>query len=47
MNDVEQKLIKELKPETKIIACRFPMPNLIPVKTIEAGVDSIWTYEIK
>lgn len=47
MKDIETKFLNELKPDTKIIACRFPLPTLVPVKTIEAGVDSIWIYEIK
>lgn len=46
MNDIEAKFIKELKPDTQIIVCRFPLPTLVPIKTIESGVDSVWIYQI-
>lgn len=47
MADLEQKFLKECKPTTKIIACRFPLPHLQPLKTIGAGIDTVWFYEIK
>ncbi|XP_055380962.1 ATP synthase subunit C lysine N-methyltransferase [Condylostylus longicornis] len=47
MSDLEKKLVKEAKDSSKIIACRFPFPNLTPIKIIGTGVDTVWLYEIK
>ncbi|XP_065076973.1 ATP synthase subunit C lysine N-methyltransferase [Ochlerotatus camptorhynchus] len=44
MADLEQKIKAEAKPESTIIACRFPFPTLQPTKTIEDGIDSVWVY---
>lgn len=44
MNDLEKKFIAECKEDCNIIACRFPLPNLIPVKTIGHGIDAVWVY---
>lgn len=47
MNDLEHKLIAESKGNSKIIACRFPLPNSEPVKVIGDGVDMVWLYYLK
>ncbi|KAF7286614.1 hypothetical protein GWI33_004652 [Rhynchophorus ferrugineus] len=47
MNDLEKKIIKECKPKCNILACRFPLPNMVPFKTIGHGIDTVWVYEIK
>lgn len=47
MKDLEAKLLAETQSQTKIIACRFPLPNLIPERTIGTGVDTVWLYEMK
>lgn len=47
MKDLEQKLLKESNNNTKIIACRFPLPNLVATKIAGGGVDTVWYYEIK
>lgn len=47
MNDLENKLLKECKPKCNILACRFPLPNMIPFKIIGHGIDTVWVYEIK
>ncbi|CAH0696796.1 unnamed protein product [Spodoptera exigua] len=47
MNDFEKKLIKETDKDTVIVACRFPLPNMIPVETIGSGVDTVWKYVVK
>ncbi|XP_019561743.2 ATP synthase subunit C lysine N-methyltransferase [Aedes albopictus] len=44
MADLEKKIQNEAKPESTIIACRFPFPTLQPTKTIEDGIDSVWVY---
>ncbi|XP_055607427.1 ATP synthase subunit C lysine N-methyltransferase [Uranotaenia lowii] len=45
MADLEQKVRKEVKPGSTIVACRFPFPTLIPNKTIDDGIDSVWVYK--
>lgn len=47
MNDLEQKLLNEASIDTKIIACRFPLPNLEVTTSIGEGIDTVWLYELK
>lgn len=47
MQDFEKKVLNESNNDTVVVACRFPLPNMIPVETIGSGVDTIWKYEIK
>ena len=44
MQELENKLKKEMKDSAQIIACRFPLPNWKPCSQIEEGVDSVWLY---
>lgn len=44
MADLETKIKAEARPDSTIIACRFPFPTLPPIKTIDAGIDSVWVY---
>ncbi|EAT34528.1 AAEL013243-PA [Aedes aegypti] len=44
MADLEKKIELEAKPDSTIIACRFPFPTLQPTKTIDDGIDSVWVY---
>lgn len=46
MNDLEQKLQSEAMEGTKIVACRFPLPNMKPTQIIGGGIDSVWLYEM-
>lgn len=46
MNDLEKKLQTEALEGTKIVACRFPLPNMKPKQIIGGGIDSVWLYEI-
>ncbi|EDV48277.1 protein N-lysine methyltransferase FAM173B [Drosophila erecta] len=46
MQDLEHKLIAECPHNTKIIACRFPLPSLQHVKIIEDGVNTVWFYDL-
>ena len=46
MEELEKKFIRELKSDCRIVACRFPLPNLKPLKTIGHGVDTVWIYTI-
>lgn len=45
MKDLETKLIAEA-PNSKVIACRFPLPNLEPLKSIDDGVNTVWFYDL-
>lgn len=47
MNDFEKKLITETNKDTVVVACRFPLPNMVPVETIGSGVDTVWKYVVK
>ena len=46
MKELEQKCIKELSSDACIVACRFPLPNLKPTKTIGKGIDTVWFYKV-
>ena len=46
MCELEQKFLKELNQDSCIVACRFPLPNLKPVKTVGVGIDTVWVYKI-
>lgn len=46
MTDLEHKISKEVRQGSKIIACRFPLPNLVPDKIIGSGVDTVWLYNM-
>ncbi|XP_063541490.1 ATP synthase subunit C lysine N-methyltransferase [Cydia strobilella] len=47
MSEFESKLLAETENGTVVVACRFPLPNMIPVETVGHGVDTVWKYEIK
>ncbi|TDG42927.1 hypothetical protein AWZ03_010632 [Drosophila navojoa] len=46
MQDLEHKLIAECPRNAKIIACRFPLPQLQPTHVIEEGVNTVWFYDL-
>lgn len=46
MEQLEKKLKNEVEENTKIIACRFPLPNCKPIYKIGDGIDAVWVYEI-
>lgn len=47
MGDLEKKFQRECKTNCKVIACRFPLPNLIPEKTVGHGIDKVWVYNFE
>ncbi|XP_013189638.2 ATP synthase subunit C lysine N-methyltransferase [Amyelois transitella] len=47
MRDFEKKLLNETNSGTVVVACRFPLPNMIPIETIGHGVDTVWKYVVK
>ncbi|KRT84081.1 hypothetical protein AMK59_1133 [Oryctes borbonicus] len=46
MSDLERKINDECTDGSNVIACRFPLPNIVPTKTIGSGIDTVWVYEI-
>ncbi|XP_004928895.1 ATP synthase subunit C lysine N-methyltransferase [Bombyx mori] len=47
MHDIENKILDETQERTVVVACRFPLPTMVPVETIGHGVDTVWKYEVK
>ncbi|XP_073948372.1 ATP synthase subunit C lysine N-methyltransferase [Choristoneura fumiferana] len=47
MAEFESKLLAETESGTVVVACRFPLPNMVPIETIGHGVDTVWKYVIK
>jgi len=44
MPTLRDKLLKEMKKESKVVACRFPIPKWKPIDMIDQGIDSVWVY---
>lgn len=42
MHQLEVKFQSELSSKATVVACRFPLPNAKPVKTIGDGVDTVY-----
>lgn len=47
MDEFEKKLLKEANHDTVVVACRFPLPNMVPTETIGHGIDTVWKYIVK
>lgn len=47
MQQLESKILEECKEDTYIVACRFPLPNMKPVKVVGFGIDTVWLYRIQ
>lgn len=47
MQDLEKKIIAESPVNAKVIACRFPLPNLQPQRITEEGVNTVWFYDLE
>lgn len=45
MSEIEEKFLAQLKSDCNIVVCRFPLPNMTPIKTIGCGVDTVWIYK--
>ena len=46
MPELEALFEKSLTPSSKVIACRFPLPNWKPSHVIGEGIDTVWVYEV-
>ncbi|XP_076152012.1 ATP synthase subunit C lysine N-methyltransferase isoform X1 [Alosa pseudoharengus] len=47
MEQLEDKLGKELQNSARVVACRFPFPSWVPDDTVGEGIDSVWVYNAK
>ena len=45
MKDLSVKLNKEIKQDTTIVTCRFPINDHKEIYSLEDGVDSVWVYD--
>lgn len=44
MPGLDKKFNEELKEDTRIVVCRFPLMDRTPVATFGEGVDQVWLY---
>ncbi|CAL1531368.1 unnamed protein product [Lymnaea stagnalis] len=44
MKPLQEKLAKEMLPDARIVACRFPLPSWKPVLVQGEGLDTVWLY---
>lgn len=45
MDEIEEKFNNELNKNSVVVACRFPLPNSVPVLTVGEGIDTVWVYK--
>jgi len=45
MEQLEEKLEKEMKEGSTVVACRFQFPSWKPVDEVGSGVDTVWRYQ--
>ena len=45
MPKLQTRLANEMKPDARLLACRFPLPDWQPEAVISAGIDSVWRYK--
>ncbi|KAI4901062.1 hypothetical protein NFI96_034338, partial [Prochilodus magdalenae] len=46
MQDLEEKLLKELPRDARVIVCRFPFPSWPHSCTRGSGMDQVWAYDV-
>ena len=44
MEELSDKLEKEMSEDACVVACRFPIENWKPTEVIDDGIDSVWLY---
>ncbi|WAR06541.1 ACKMT-like protein [Mya arenaria] len=44
MDGLEKKFEQEIKPESRVLVSRFPLPNWSPVSQTGSGLDAVWVY---
>ena len=45
MIELESKLNSDLKENSLVLACRFPLPNWKPIHIEGDGIDKVWVYD--
>ncbi|XP_072514816.1 ATP synthase subunit C lysine N-methyltransferase-like isoform X1 [Salminus brasiliensis] len=46
MQDLEDKLLKELPGDARVVVCRFPFPQWPHSCTRGDGLDQVWAYDV-
>ncbi|KAL7846737.1 hypothetical protein SRHO_G00217170 [Serrasalmus rhombeus] len=46
MQDLEEKLLKELPGDARVVVCRFPFPHWPHSCTTGTGLDQVWAYDV-
>ncbi|XP_066507428.1 ATP synthase subunit C lysine N-methyltransferase-like isoform X2 [Hoplias malabaricus] len=46
MQDLEEKLLKELPSDARVVVCRFPLPSWSQSCTKGTGLDQAWAYDV-
>lgn len=46
MADLEEKLLKELPANARVVVCRFPFPHWPHSCTSGSGLDQVWAYNV-
>ncbi|XP_016362450.1 protein FAM173B-like [Sinocyclocheilus anshuiensis] len=46
MGVLEEKLLKELPEDARVIVCRFPFPHWPHSCTAESGLNQVWVYDV-
>lgn len=47
MEDLEEKLLKELHDDALVISCRFQFPNWPPQLTAGSGLEQTFAYDMR
>ncbi|KAG8250117.1 hypothetical protein J6590_005510 [Homalodisca vitripennis] len=45
MEELEEKMTREVSEDTYVVACRFPLAHRNPDATIGTGLDTVWLYK--
>ncbi|XP_036384921.1 adenine nucleotide translocase lysine N-methyltransferase-like [Megalops cyprinoides] len=46
MEVLEEKLLRELPQEARVVVCRFPFPRWPHTCSAGAGLDQVWAYDV-
>jgi len=44
MDELSVKLEKEMRADSRVLACRFDVQRWTPIEEIQDGIDSVWLY---
>ncbi|KAL4630164.1 protein FAM173B-like isoform X1 [Arapaima gigas] len=46
MEELEEKLVRELPDDCRVVACRFPFPGWPSTSSEGSGLDQVWAYDM-